>query len=321
MPLSWSTALAQVLDWLALETAFVPAPDRTAPVFAPWEAWSPAGFQHGGSASLPDAQFVASYCLDHGRHGSGPVDVMLISPHPAACEAGEANAAGLPPTGTLRAMIRAAVNEGRARIAIIGHAFHRDALAHLRLASDHALCPEGTALDILAIEEALPALMKPAAPWDAVIAIPDLRGIVFTLLAETSGVHGPWPMLWHKRGLRRVTCEVRGDGSVRQPLDAPALVQTLALTLHAAGRTQAALQLHEAWARLRESGVTTPSRGSAAPYATELPDAELIGMLCAGDASPSRAPGGWAALKKQTMLIFGSQIASLRVIPSKIANC
>ena len=57
-------------------------------------------------------------------------------------------------------------------------------------------------------------------------------------------------MLWHKRGVRRVTSklrgevrgeergEVRGEGTGRLPLDAPAL------TLHAAGKCGAALSLH-----------------------------------------------------------------------------
>ena len=100
----------------------------------------------------------------------------------------------------------------------------------MRLAEERSLCPEGFAVDIIAIEDALPALMVSGAPWDAVIAMPELRRIVFNLLAETSGVRGPWPMLWHNRGLRRVTCEVRGEvrgegtakGAGRLPLDAQA---------------------------------------------------------------------------------------------------
>jgi len=138
----------------------------------------------------------------------------------------------------------------------------RTALAAMRLAEDRSLCPEGFAVDILAIEDALPALMAPGAPWDAIIAMPELRSIVFILLAETSGVRGPCPMLWHKRGVRRVTSkvrgEVRGEGTGRLPLEAPALIHELALTLPAAGKGGAALNLYAAWARLRGRGVTTP---------------------------------------------------------------
>jgi hypothetical protein len=147
-------------------------------------------------------------------------------------------------------MIRAAVAEGRERIAIIVHARQRTALAAMRLAEDRSLCPEGFAVDILAIQDALPALMAPGAPWDAIIAMPELRITVFILLAETSGVRGPWPMLWYKLGVRRVTSklrgEVRGEGTGRLPLDAPALIHALALTLHAAGKAGAALRLHAA---------------------------------------------------------------------------
>ena len=153
--------------------------------------------------------------------------------------------------------------------------------------------------------------MGPGAPWDAVIAMPDLRGIVFTLLSETSGVRGAWPMLWHSHGLRRVTCEVRGEGSVRLPLDAPALVQTLALALQAAGKTAAAQRLHARWADLR---------GSAAPYATELSDPDLIAMISRENTSCKPARREWQALKSQPMINFGGHLRVLRVVSSKTAN-
>ena len=161
IPHLWSAGLADLTCLLGAGTAFVPAPEIAAPVFALWAGWSAAAFQNGGCAGLPDAQFVASYCINHGTcasQGRGGVDVVLVPPLPATCDAGEG---GLPGIGTLRAMILAAVAEGRERIAII--------------------------------------------------AMPELRSIVFILLAETSGVRGPWPMLWHKRGVRRVTSKVRGE--------------------------------------------------------------------------------------------------------------
>ncbi len=318
VPGSWSAALAGLGAWLGVEIASVPAPDAAAPVFAPWEGWSPAAFQNGGAAGLPEAQFVASYCLDHGHHARGAVDLVLLSPHPALCGAGGADAAPL--AGALRAMIRVAVAEGRGRIAIICHAAEHAALERFRLAEERSLVPDGVAVCCLAIEDALPALMGPGAPWDAVIAMPDLRGIVFTLLSETSGVRGAWPMLWHSHGLRRVTCEVRGEGSVRLPLDAPALVQTLALALQAAGKTAAAQRLHARWADLRESGVTTLARGSAAPYATELSDPDLIAMISRENTSCKPARREWQALKSQPMINFGGHLRVLRVVSSKTAN-
>lgn len=320
MPQSWSAALADLASFLGIDTAFVPAPDAAAPVFAPWEGWSAAAFQNGFGAGLPDAQFVASYCIDHASSAAqhrGGVDVMLISPHPAACEPGEG---GLPGVGTLRAMIRAATGEGRARIAVIGHARQVSALAALGLAADRSLCPDDIILDILAIEDAIPSLMAAHAPWDAIIAVPDLRSIVFTLLAETSGVRGPWPMLWHNRGLRRVTCEVKGEGTVRLPLDAPALIHALALTLKAAGKAEAALRLHEGWARLRGRGVTTAARGSDAPYATEVTDSDFIALLRGEIASGGAPEGVCRTLKNQPVIISGSQMPRLRVISSTIAN-
>ena len=324
VPQSWSAALAELAGFLGIDTAWVPAPDAAAPVFAPWTGWSAAAFQNGGCARLPEAQFVASYCIDLGGGASGQpggVDIALISPHPSVCKA---QAADLPGTGTLRAMVRAAAAEGRARIAIVCHARQCGPLAALRLGEDPSLCGEGLSLDILAIEEALPALMAASAPWDAVIAMPDLRSIVFTLLGETSGVRGPWPMLWHSRGVRRVTCETRSEGSVgeigRMPLDAPALVHTLALTLKAAGKGGAALRLHAAWAQLRERGVTTAARGSDAPYATEVTDAEFITLLRRDGTAAHRTPVRWQALKDSHGINFGSQTPPLRVISANLAN-
>ncbi len=324
VPQSWSAALAELAGFLGIDTAYVPAPDAAAPVFAPWAGWSATVFQNGGCAALPEAQFVASYCIEHGSGASGQrggVDIALISPHPSVCKA---DAADLPGTGTLRAMIRAAAAEGRTRIAIICHARQFGMLAALRLGEDRSLCGEGLALEILAIEDALPALMTPGARWDAIIAMPDLRSIIFTLLGETSGVRGPWPMLWHNRGLRRVTCEVKGEGTTkvtgRLPFDAHALIHTLALTLTSAGKGGAALRLHAAWAELRERGVTTAARGSDAPYATEVADAEFIGLLLRDCGPARRAQVRWQALESSPRIIFGSQTSALRVISASLAN-
>lgn len=320
VPQSWSAALAELAGFLGIDTAFVPAPDTAAPVFSPWSGWSATAFQNGGCKGLPQAQFVASYCIDHASDSGqqrGGVDIALISPHPAVCDA---DAAHLPGTGTLRAMIRAAAAEGRERIAIICHAHQSSLLAALRLGEDRSLCGEGQSLEILAIDDALPALMTPGAQWGAIIAMPDLRSIIFTLLSETSGVRGPWPLLWHNRGLRRVTCEVKCDGSILLPLDAPALIHTLALALKAAGKGGAALQLHVAWAELRERGVTTAARGSDAPYATEVADAEFITLLRRDSTAARRAPVRWQALESSPRIISGSQKPTLCVISAKLAN-
>ena len=107
----------------------------------------------------------------------------------------------------------------------------RNALARQLLASGKGLTRDGLTLDILTIEDALPTLMSGAANWDAIIAMPDLRSIVFTLLAHASGVSRAWPMLWiaddNARSLRVVTSEAPGEGASRLPLDAAALVQAL----------------------------------------------------------------------------------------------
>jgi hypothetical protein len=330
-PEDWRAGLAQLLGWLGIDAEFpaaTPTSSRRlprmadwgirsaspAPVFAPWLGWAPSAFQHGGLPGLPAAQFVASYLIDHGR-GAG-VDVVLMSPHPAQCLAEEAGAAPLPRAGVVQAMIRAATAEGREKLAIIVHARQRNAVARQLLTTDRALTRGELALDILTIEDALPPLMAGAALWDAIITLPDLRSTVFTLLAQTSGAACAWPMLWHGQGLLRVTCEVQGEGLSRPALDAPALIHALALALHHAGSARAALRLHEAWSRLRSSGVTTIGRNDDAPYVTTVKDSDFIAMLCAGTAVSKRPVQGWRALNDAKNALPGSQSAPLRVVVS-----
>ncbi len=321
-PHEWEAGLAQLLGWLGVALAGQPSANerQSAPVFAPWIGWSAAAFQHGGAPELPQAQFAASYGVDHPRGKAltrGGCDVVLMSPHPANC-APEAGIL-LPQPAVMCAMLAAAEAEGRGRIAIILHARQREAVAAMLQAAGNW----AGGLDILAIEEALAPLAGGRAPWDAIIAMPDLRSTVFTLLAETGGLRGPWPMLWcdgEATGpvVRLVTSEVAGcgHGAAVLPLDATALVLALALALDQAGAPRAALRLHEAWVRLRDSGVTTAGRGAGdAPYVNVISDAEFIALL-RRPAAPARRPvQGWLALKKAAYVAkFGNRTAALRVI-------
>jgi len=337
-PAAWEAATRDLLDWLGIEAEFLPAarprrlvrmaewvaPADAAPVFAPWTGWSPAAFQHGGLPGLPRALFAASYALDHPRGaapGQGGTDMVLMSPHPAECIAEDAGGVPIPRAGVLKAMIAAARTEGRERIAIVLHARQRNAVARLLMAADRSLTREGPTLDILTIEDALPPLIDGARLWDAVIAMPDLRGTVFTLLAHASGVRGPWPMLWHAaNGVRMVTAEAPGEGWSRLALDAVLLIQALALTLGAAGARRAAARLHEGWARLRDSGITTAARGTDAPYVTLVSDTEFLALLCAGKAASRRPQPAWRALDGANCAPVGSQTPTLRVVSSNIVT-
>lgn len=341
-PQDWRDGLAGLLDWLRIDAEFVPATrtrrlpriadwatssnsasERCAPVFAPWLGWSPAAFQHGGIPGLPQAQFVTGYLLDHGRGLAGPnggIDLALISPHPSVCMVEQAGDAPLPRPAVLKAMIRAAKSEGREKLAIILHARQRNAVARHLLAADRELTREGLAIEILTIEEALRPLAAGRAPWDAIIVMPDLRSIVFTLLNQTSGVNGPWPMLWYggERGseLSLITCEAAGEGATRPALDAPTLIHALALCLHHAGSRQAARRLHEGWSRLRDSGVTTAGRGESAPYVTQVKDRDFLDMLCSASAPSQRPVRRWRALGDAERAGPGSVSAGLRVVAS-----
>jgi hypothetical protein len=336
-PAGWQDGLAKLLQWLGIEAEFVAAaPGRRlprlagwgfaasapAPVFAPWVGWSPVAFQHGGIAALPDAQFVASYLLEHSRgaaKGQGAIDLVLMSPHPVQCVAEEAGGAPLPSAAVLKAMIRTAREEGRERVAIILHARQRNAVAARLMTAGKALTRDDLELDILTIEDALVPLMAGRAPWDAIIAMPDLRSTVFTLLAEASGVRRAWPMLWisddNARSLRVVTSEAPGEGASRLPLDAAALVQALALALDRGGAGQAARRLHDGWARLRDSGVITSGRGAGdAPYVNTVADETFLAMLTSDAAVSKRTPPEWRALKIAFLSNAGSQVPLLRVV-------
>ncbi|WP_017665668.1 hypothetical protein [Porphyrobacter sp. AAP82] len=336
IPDDWRAALEALLGWLGVSADIVPAAragrlkrfaDWTMPggaVFAPWLGWSAAALQHGGLAHLPQAQFVSSYLLDHPRgaaRGGGGLDLVLMSPHPAHCIAEEAGGVPVPRAGVLAAMIRMARAQKRERLAIIVTARQRGAVASRLLAAGRGLTGDGLALDILTLEEALPALIGPRAQWDAVMAMPDHRSTVFMLLAHASGQCRAWPMLWHAgegaRSLRLVTCEAPGEGMTRLPLGAEAMIHSLALILHAAGAGQHAARLHEGWARLRDSGIIAPGHAqSGAPYVTEVADSEFIAILQRDGAASKRPQLPWRALEIDKCARPGSKSPHLRVIVS-----
>lgn len=314
---AWANATARLLDWL--EIAITPvAPRRAqglakvadwarsaagtnlAPRFAPWLPISPVALQHPASPDLPRADWVASYLFDHGPGSAArgdALDLMLMSAHPACCEPDDDGTAPLPRLAIVEAMIRAARAEGRSRIALIVPARQRNAASRQLLLADRTLTREGITLEVLGIEQALGELALARPRWDGLIVSPHLRSIVFALVAQASGIAGPWPMLWHgPSGLVLAASEALCEAGARLPLDGVVLVQALALTLQQAGMAPAALRLHESCARLRDSGVVTPSRGSPAPYVTEVDDAQFIALVCDGAAAGKRAVPDWRAV-------------------------
>lgn len=273
-----------------------------APVFSPWHCFSPVAFQPSGQRlALPRAQWAASYLFDSGVDrpvAARSVDIMLLSPHPDACSLEEDGVSALPRLAVLSAMIRAAREEGRERVAIIVSAPARSAMARRLLGADRALTQGRFELEIVSVEDAIGRMIGGAPGWDAVIALPELRSIVCAALAQTCAVPGPWPLLWHDGGLRLVTSEALGDQPARLPLDATVLIQSLALVARAAGLGHEAQCLHESWARLRDRGVTTPARGSSLPYATTLGDAEFIELALAEPSGQARPVPGWKAISR-----------------------
>lgn len=315
-PGDWQDALSRLSAWLDLDIRTAPAkplsalrqvaawaaPAMTvpaAPVFAPWQNISPVAFQTGGDTALPRAHWVASYLHDQGTGKplkASTLDVMLMSPHPSACPMDEDCAAPVPRSAVMRAMLQAATAEGRKRIAIVVDARRRNALVRQMLVGGRASPRDEQEIEILPIEDALCHLVRHAGRWDAIIVLPDLRSLVFAMLAEITGIWAPWPMLWHRRGLALVTGEVLDEADDALPLNAPLLVQALALAAQHAGLAHVAQRLMQGAAQIWDCGIITPGRGSVAPYVTEVTDSEFIHQLCRGGDRPSRRKSSWRAI-------------------------
>jgi hypothetical protein len=318
-PADWHEALAALAAGhrIALEPAAAAAPRAgglrhvarwaagvgqalAAPIFAPWQAFAPADLQNPlARAALPQAQWLASYLFDPAapRSGaSGQLDVMLASPHPAACLDDEDCHTALPRKAVLDAMIAAVRAQGRERIAIIVPARARSAMAQRLLAADRTLTRGEIALEIIAVEDAIGRLIRSAQSWDAIIVLPEWRAIIGAVLAEISGVEGPWPLLWFDRALVRITSELPRDTAAALPLDAAVLMQGLALAAYHGGMAFAAHRLAQSWTRLRDSGVATAARPSLSPYGKQLDDAAFIALAAAEPHPTGRPLPGWKAL-------------------------
>lgn len=316
VPQDWADALARLTAWLDLDVAHVPsrpagtlrqvaawaAPHRAVPIapqFLPWQNISPVVFQSGGGTALPRAEWVASYVHDHGTGKplkASMVDVMLMSAHPASCPIDEDCEAPVPRTETMQAMLQAAQAEGRKRIGIIVDARRRNAVIRQMLLLGRVASRDQQEIEILPIEDALCHLVRHAGRWDAIIVLPDLRSLIYAMLAETTGIWTPWPMLWHRRGLALITAEVLDAVDSLLPLNAPLLVQALALVARNGGLGHAAQRLMQGAARLWDCGIITPGRGSVAPYVTEVTDSDFIHQLCRGGERRARPASSWRAI-------------------------
>lgn len=270
------------------------------PVFSPWENFGAAqfGLQHQRHL-LPRATWAATYLFDCGVHRPAAqrcVDIMLMSPHPEACLLDDDCGAALPQLSAIAAMLQAAREEGRTSWAIIVPTGCCNAMAKRLLAVDRSLTQGEIALEVLAIEDAIGPFLRDPLGWDAIIATPELRSIVLAILAQTTGVSGPWPMLWHDSGLRLVGSETLVDQASPLPLDATLLLQSLALVAQRTGLGYEASRLYESWARLRDQGVTTHRHDNAFPYLNQVSESDFIALACAEPEPHTRPLPAWKAL-------------------------
>ena len=317
VPAEWDEAITHLVDALGVEAERVvtdgPASlmDRAwramgahanprPPVFAPWRCVSPASFQRGPVAGLvPEFRWAASYLFDctAGRAlASHAIDLMLMSPAPDMCIEEDASVGPVPRAAVIHSMLRAAAREGRGKVSIITRETARNALAARLLGADGAVARLNLEIEILAIEEAVVRIQRGALDWDAIIAMPEARGILFAMLAEASGVAGPWPMLWYGRDLVCVTGEGARTGSASAPLDAHLLMQSLALLARHSGCGFVAERLVETWMALRDRGVVTAARGAAAPYVNQIDDGRFIAMVTGEKPRLRRTLPGWKGI-------------------------
>ena len=270
------------------------------PAFAPWRIISPTVFQLGKeNLAARDAQWVASYLFDFGAAcpaANGSVDLVLMSPCPQTCVSDDPVVGPLPRLNTLASMVRAAADEGRKSLAIVVREAARATLATRLLGFDASLNEASINVEFVSIEEAVMKMQRGSLEWDAVIAMPELRGVVFAMLQQATGISGPWPMLWFDRGLRMVTCEALDRAGVAIDLDATALVHSLALFAHHSASQYAAQQFFQSWATVRDSGVVTPARSSSAPYVNEIEEAAFIDRAASNGVHSSRPLPSWKGI-------------------------
>ncbi len=312
-----ASGLRHVKAWAAAARSAAPAP--AAPMFAPWLRWSPVGLQQPGAAALPRASWVGSYLHDYGTgiaSRSSAIDIQLLSPLPAACTPEDGDGALLPCPAVLQAMIEAARREGRETIAIVTDARRRNAMIRQMLLLDRSIVRDAPGIEIMTIEDTLCELVRHPARWDAIVVLPDLRSLVFALLAEVTGNKTPWPMVWHHRAAVMIASETLHDCASSLPLDAPLLIATLALAAEQAGFSLAAQRLAQGAARLRDRGIVTQGRGSAAPYVTEVSDADFIDQLCRSTERAQRALPRWRALTAEVRPLAQRRPTRLRVVAS-----
>lgn len=299
VPEAWQQGLDQILEWLDLDLPIAVKPASTrlgqfagwaapglgaerAAIFAPWRVTSPAMLQKADGGSAPQMTWLASYLFDYGAGKlprGGPLDLVLMSPHPSACDQAQAGDAPLPRARLMQTMIAAAKAEGRRKLAIIVDAGSRNAMISQLLLADRSLTRDGIELEILSVEDALSVLVRQLDCWDALIVMPQWRSIIFAVLAELSGIKHPWPLLWYRKGLQLVTSEAIGLRAGKQALDAPLLVLGLIAAMRQQGQPQAARQLYEGTAQLWDRGIATPGRPSVAPYAYHLSDEEFLRQI------------------------------------------
>ena len=171
---------------------------------------------------LPRARWISSYLYDYGTGkpiGRGATDIQLMSPLPAACLPDNGVDASIPSPGVLQAMIEAAHTESREKIVIVTDVRRRNAMIGQLLMLDRSVTRDGPKIEVLSIERTLCDLAQGLSRWDAIIVLPDLRSLVFAMLAQVSGIQNPWPMLWHHRSVTMICAETLDETVSDLPLN------------------------------------------------------------------------------------------------------
>ena len=324
-PEGWQSGISRLARWLDLDVAYIPqraesglkkvtawatsaatAPIARAPappLYAPWRCWSPVSLPETGSAMAPRADWIASYLYDHGAgrpNRQGSVDIQLLSHLSDMTSSGSDTDGPMPRQRVLQSMIHAAQAQGRTKIAIVTDVRRRNAIVRQLLQMDRSITRGASQIDVLLIENALCEVVRKRGSWDAIIVLPDLRSLMFAMLAQVHQAKGPWPMVWHHRGGSTICAEILEETTDPISLDAPLLVQTLSLAASHAGLNLCARRLVQGASRLWHRGIVTQGHGSLAPYVTEISSAEFIEEMCKAVAGSQRTVARWRAIPGDT---------------------
>lgn len=306
--------MKKLIQWGSAASAQPPAP-----MFAPWRCGFPEALQQPRQLALPNASWVSTYVFGkqtRGRCWRNVTDIMLMSPLPGGCAPDDL----IPQPKLLQVMIEAARRENRRKVTIVTDARRRNGIIMHLLLLKLTDGRDRIAIEVSSIENVLSELADDPGSADAMVVLPDMRGLVLGILSETSDNSGPWPMVWHERDACLISCEALGDFCHTIPLNVSLLAQALALAANRTGLISTSEQLARAAATLGEWGDVRFGDRCAEDDRVRLSDEDLIKTLGRNIASGEGAHPIWQAVKPRSTLTKPNRSPGLKLVHSSPAS-